>query len=446
MLPSNRLLRALIPALLIVPPAIQHADAQPSLFGSMDDPSEGHRLARWDRTREARLLGGFSLIGAQWRMALGGRFHVEGSAGSLLWDGTLRAGFYGPYDPDTDELYDVARTLRYVRLDPAGRRFTYVRLGPVRRGRLGMGHLMSFFDGAASWDERRLGLEARLGNDALSIFVVAEDVRLGNVVGVRSTFRPMGGSPSDATRSLEFGGSWITDRATRDLVGLRPATAWEADVRLEAVRRGSFALYPFVSYARLVGYGEGLMFGGDVEADNFIEFARLYARLAVHYGSDRFVPGYFGAFYPVANLRSRIVEGDDVTVTGTTISDVVATTSVLAEGRIHVFERFEFWFAFRRHYGKQALSTLHIRLYLRARRFRLGIAQDRGGLTTFWSAFGALGSEATLTFSTEYRVLGSIWVHALARYTYERLPDDADGARYLAQRRFEPRVGFRIPF
>ncbi len=443
---SRRLLRALAPVLLLALPAPRPADAQPSLFGSMDDPSEIHRRARWDRTREVRFLGGFSLIGAQWRTLVAGRIHVEGASGSVLWDGSIRSGIYGPYRPDHDEAYDLARTLRYVRLDPVGRRNTYVRLGPVRRGRLGTGHLMSFFDGAAPWDERRVGFEARLGGETFTVFALAEDVRLGNVVGLRSSWRPLGRARIPALRSLELGGSWVADRATKAVAGLEPVAAWEADVRLEVVRSGAFALFPFVSYARFTNYGEGLLFGGDLEADNFIDFARLYARLAVHYGTDQFVPGYFGAFYPVSNLRSRIVDSDLVEAIGVPLPEVHGATSVLMEGRVHLFERFELWMAFRRHYGDQHLSTLHVRLHVRARRFRLSLAQDRGGLTSIWSAFGPLGSEATLTFSTEYRFWGSLWVHAVARYTYERLTDDTRGRRYLAQRRFEPNVGVRIPF
>jgi hypothetical protein len=446
----SRSLRTLLTAILVVPPVAGVAVAQPSLFGSLDDPSEAHRLARWDRTREVRLLGGLSLIGAQWRTAMAGRFHVEAAHGSALVEGALRAGIYGSYDPDHDETYDLARSLRYVRLDPLGRRFAYVRVGPVRRGRLGMGHLVSFFDGEAAWDDRRVGLELRLGSENLALYALAQDLRLGNVVGGRATWRPLGAARSGTLRSVEIGGSWVADRATRHLDGVDPVVAWEADIRVEAARSGAFALFPFVSYARFTSYGEGLLFGADLESDNFIDLARLHARLAVHYGSDRFVPGYFGAFYPVSNLRDGIVEENPIDFqsrAGVSLPDIRKATSVLAEGRIHIFERFEFWFAFRRHYGPQSLSTMHVRMFLRARRFRFELAHDRGGLKGLFSTAGALGSEATLTFRTDYRLVSSVWIHAEARYTYERLPagDPPGGPRYLPQRRFEPYLGVRVP-
>ncbi len=52
-------------------PAIPAA-AQDHLFGSIDDPAELPRPAWWMRTNYVEPMGGFSLIGAQWRT--GARF------------------------------------------------------------------------------------------------------------------------------------------------------------------------------------------------------------------------------------------------------------------------------------------------------------------------------------------------------------------------------------
>lgn len=426
--------------------------AQPMLFGSLDDPDEVHRVARWDRVRYVEPAAGFSLIGAQWRTALGGRLRIEGQVGSLLLDASARAGLYGTYGPDFDQLYDLLRIVRHVRLDPVGRRFTYARLGPLRRTRLGAGHLMDFFSSETAWDDRRVGLELRLGRETAAVYAVTDDVRLGRVVGGRATWNPLAGARSPVLRSLQVGGSYVVDRSTRGRTDMDPVEAWEADLRVEAVRSGAFALRPFVSFARIRRYGDGLLFGADLEADNFIDLASVHARLAVQYAADRFVPGYFGAFYSVSNPRARIVESVDGEIgpgstVGVALSDVIASTSALTELRIHVFERFEFWYAFRRHYGPQPLSEMHLRMFLRARRFRFGLGQDRGGLGGFFTVFRPLRDEATLWFRTDYRVLRGVWVHAEARYTYERVDrGESPGPRYLVQRRFDPYAGLRVRF
>jgi hypothetical protein len=113
-----------------------------------------------------------------------------------------------------------------------------------------------------------------------------------------------------------------------------------------------------------------------------------------------------------------------------------------------IFERFELWYYFRRHYGTQSLSEYHLRLYVHQRnRLRVNIGLDRAGLRSFFSLFNEMGDQSALVFGTDYRWSGPFWIFVNARYTFEEVAPDPDGTRqYLVQRRFEPFGGVRFAF
>ena len=96
--------------LLLAAPA---ALAQPMAFGSADDPREELLRYWWRPETTVDLMGGFSLIGAQWRTATHVTADLVTRSLTTRLQGTLRAGLYGTYDPDLDEarkLRDVAST------------------------------------------------------------------------------------------------------------------------------------------------------------------------------------------------------------------------------------------------------------------------------------------------------------------------------------------------
>ena len=121
---------------------------------------------------------------------------------------------------------------------------------------------------------------------------------------------------------------------------------------------------------------------------------------------------------------------------------------LVTELRLLIFERFELWYYFRRHYGSQRLSSYHLHAFLRVvDRLRLNIALDRQGLGGFFTIFNDMDDQSLLLFGLDYRVLGAAWISVDARYTFEQLADAPDGtARYLVQRWFEPRIGLRFRF
>ncbi|MEX1055724.1 MAG: hypothetical protein WED81_06820, partial [Rhodothermales bacterium] len=118
------------------------------------------------------------------------------------------------------------------------------------------------------------------------------------------------------------------------------------------------------------------------------------------------------------------------------------------ELRVLIFERFELWYFFRRHYGTQSLGEYHLRLfYNQPGRLRINVGMDRGGLKSVLSLFNSLGNQSALVFGTDYRLLGPFWVFIHARYTFEEAGTTEGGTKhYLVQRRFEPFTGMRIDF
>ncbi len=438
-------MRILILILLALAQALP-AGAQ-QLFGSRDDPAEYNGLAWWETATVVDASAGFSLIGPQWRSF--GRLTVNAKRSELglKIDAGARAGVYGAYSDDFDDWRDALRVLDHARYTPRNSR-TYVRLGPLDRARLGTGHLMNFFSSDTAWDERSPGVEATVGNSAMQIETVTEDVTAFKLTGARLSLRPFAALDRSALGTLWLSGTGILDRSTVGPEG-NDVRAWAVDARMTAFTSGNFVFQPFASFARLEDAGQGLLVGADLLNDNFVDLARLHIRIALHYNSTGFLPGWFGSFYTVNSYRSDILAsgGSDAILAGLPLDRVFRDNSVWTEFRIHFFERFELWYQFLRHHGVQSLSEYHLRLYMHTEPFMLAIGQDRAGLEGFLSLFGSDDNQNVLRFQMEYRVSGPVWIRADARYTYSRAFTTPEGrARYVAQRRFEPVLGLRFEF
>lgn len=433
------------------------AAAQPSdvLFGSADDPRETVRRVWWLSERRLDLRGGLSLIGAQWR-AMGHAtygFSTTDATGQLR--ATLRAGYFGDYRPDADEWYDALRVVQFIRLQPRSVPGFYARLGPLSRTRLGTGHLVDFLTTSAAWDERTVGVEVAQQGRLASLYAFSDNVLLDGVVGARLALQPLAFVDSPPLRGLTVGASLTTDLASHR-EGRRHLMAYNLDLQVEALRSGTFTMVPFFSYAWYERYGSGTFFGTEFASPNFVDLGRLSVRVGLSYSGLLFMPGYYGAFYSVHNPYRRILTADSFLadpetpdLEGLTLNRIQGGYAFLSEFRLVFFERFELWYAFRRHYGGQPLSEYHLRIFFRSpERLRFEVGLDRSGLTNFFSLFNDLGDQTLLVFDTEYQVFDRFWIHLSSLYTYERLEGNLpDGVqRFLVQRRFEPLAGVRFVF
>ena len=181
--------------------------AQDHLFGSIDDPAELPRPAWWMRSSYVEPLAGFSLIGAQWRTAARFRGHFETRTTMVEVDGSFRAGIYGKYDPDTDQAYDFARAVRFARINTPN---AYIRVGTPDRTRMGPGLVTDYYQGAAVWDDRRIGLEVALSSRFFRVSGVAADLRMNRMIGGRLEVSPTGAMTTPGGFRIGFG--LTTDR------------------------------------------------------------------------------------------------------------------------------------------------------------------------------------------------------------------------------------------
>ena len=443
-------MRALL-ILLLSFTALRTTSGQNTLFGSLDDPMEQSNLAWWQTEQTAAMYGGLSLIGPQWRSEGRITYDSRTSRFATRLTGTLRAGIYGAYEPDIDEAYDLLRLIEFVRFRNA-RSTVYVRVGPLDRTRLGTGHVVNFLNSQTIWNERTIGMEASGSGRVFGVAGFVDNLGLDGLIGGRISVSPFWNLRNRRLRSITLAVNGIQDRSD-SLPSTDRFSAYHFEMQMEAVYSGAFSLHPFVSYARARPSGQGLYFGADFRSDNFIDLARIHFRLAMHYNSRRFLPGYVGAFWQVQNPHARVLisegrigeEPVDLPA-GIDLMEVRRSHALVTELRILVFERFELWYQFLRSYSDQAIGEYHLRLSMRTRRLRLSFGQDRGELRNFFSLFNDLGDLSTLHFEAAYRISGIIWTLVDARYTFEREESPDDSRRYTVHRRFAPLVGIRLAF
>lgn len=405
-------------------------------FGARGLLAEQLTLQSWERSKMVLPMAGLSLIGPQWRAAGGFRFDWSRHPVALRLTGRWRLGPLGGYQPDLDEWYDLIRLISFARLDYDA---LYARVGPLRDMRLGnIGHIVNYYSTQAAWDSRTIGAELSLAHGPLTLEAFTGDVLMGEVSGGRLSVRLPHRTRVSANYALH---------AQHDLLG------WSADLESDLFSSSAVVFAPFISYARYHSYGESLAFGGNLQADDFIDLFSVSLRIGTFYNSRRFIPGYIGALYSVQNLEARIVKSGanlddltDVDLAGVPLRNAHTSHQLFTELNLQIQRSFWLRYYWRQHYGKQPLSELHLRLFLRTGQyFEIGLGMDQLGKSGFWSLFKALEDQSALTFECTFRLIGALMIHTEARYSFEALPA-AGAPRYLIQRRFEPLVTLRIEF
>jgi len=438
---------ALCSLLLFIPLNFLHAQGLLSVthWGSANDPAEQTAYVWWRRSHTVEGWGGLSLIGPQWRLSTRSRLQFVTRSWRSRLDATFRTGLYGTYTADFDEFYDVLRLVDFIRYHPAPNRSFYLRLGPLNRTRLGTGHVVDFLNTATAWDERTIGLETAWSTAALDVEAFATDVCCQALAGVRLAFRPFFWAQASRFRSLVLGLSYVRDPALHRSALLE---AVNADLALNLLPTETPALVPFFSLAHYRRYGSGLRLGAALQSPNLVDLMAFQLRIGLDYDGKSFLPGYIGVFYPVQNLRARILDPaaypNVLRYVGVSLPEARGGNGFFTEVHLLFPQGFELWYFFRQHYGSQRLSTFHFRLFLRTHELQLQTGLSRSGLSDLWALFQPMGAQSWLFFETHYLLARPLWLLMQARYTFERLPDAPDGtARYLPQRRFESLIGLR---
>ena len=437
--------------------------AQPVDFGSADDLFERGGGAELPDGSTLRLSAGPAYLDA-WRLGLGAEFDAELGRFSLGLEETLHPAAGGLYAPELDEPYDLARSLRYLRLNPTATQPLYARLGPPERVTLGTGALVRGFSASPAPDEATVGLEAaaQLGDVRLAGF--ASDLRLRGVVGAEVEARTrtrLGRVAGVPLGGLALGASVVHDLDGAGLSGDSSLTGVELVARAELFDDPAFSVGPYVSAAQLLGRGRAVSVGVEARAPNLGNAARARARVGVVVHGAGYQTGVVGPLYAVQNERTRIVEADSyyddapgVRLAGTPLDSARAGVDLVVDLRVLAFGRFEVTQHLRRHVGADRGSAFGARLAARGPRdSRIELAVERQGFRGVLALFRGLGEENRLTLDVGVPLGDRLRAFVRSRYGYRLLRDDRplyDGApevgpgRTLVERRFEPFVGLRL--
>ncbi len=440
-------MRLVLCSLLFIPFGLLRAQGLPLVhpWSAANDPAEQTAYVWWRHSHSLDSWGGLSLIGPQWRFAVRSRLLLVTQSWTTRLNAVFQTGLYGTYTADFDELYDVLRLIDFLRYQPSRNQRFYLRLGPLNRTRLGTGHVVDFLHTAAAWDERTLGLELAWSTAALDMEAFSTDVRRQAVAGARLALRPFFWAQTSRFRFLTLGLSYVRDPAFRQSALLE---AVNADLSLNLLPTETPALVPFVSLAHYRHYGTGLRLGASLQSPNLIDLMAFQLRLGLDYDGKAFLPGYMGVFYPVQNLRARILDPaaypHTLRYAGISLPEARGGNGFFTEVHLLFPQRFELWYFFRKHYGSQRLSTFHFRLFLRTRELQVQTGISRSGLSDWLALFQPMGAQSWLFFETHYLLARPLWLLVQARYTFERLLDAPEGiACYLPQRRFASMLGLR---
>ena len=413
--------------------------AQPAPFGSQGDLREDLQPQWWRRDKVMLTSGGLSLIGAQWRATANVRLELVTRPALMRLQGTLRVGPLGRYEPDVDEAYDLLRVVNFVRLNTSRIRPLHLRAGLLDGMRLGIGHLVNYYGTAAAWDERTIGGEFSYGGRAFAVAGFTGDVRMNGVMGGRATAYPFYFASTMPAHSTRIGFSYVADR-NKEI----PLEAYSVDLQLELFATGGVHFSPYVSYAWYTDYGDGLAFGANLHAEEFLDLVTFLLRIGAFYNSRQFIPGYVGALYAVHNLHARTLESAGGKVVGLTLAESRGASDLLTEFKLEFPPNFSLRYYYRRHFGHQTLSEFHFRLFVRnSNRIRFEVGIDKLGTAGFLGVFDDFDDQSALVFGANYRVYGPVYVSALARYSFERI-GETGAPRYIVQRRFEPFAGIRM--
>lgn len=402
-------------------------------IGGMSELSEQLVRQRWQTHRQLDVMGGISLIGAQWRGLALLNLEVASYPFGVRLTGGVRQGPLGHYVPDWNEAYDFLRLIQFVRVET---NHVYARIGPIRDLRHGIGHVVNHYNSGASWDDRTIGAELTWSGRILELNGFAADLMLDNLVGARAGLD----LPYASKLGINYAHHSPTDLST-----------WSIDLQSELFETGRIAFAPYISYAWYTQYGDGLAFGADVRSSGFLDLLSFRIRVGAFYNSRHFIPGYVGTLFSVSNAQNRIIRSDtdlqNIVLgdyAGLTLQEARGVNDLLTEFELQIRDRFWIAYSWRRHYGAQRLSELYFRLFMRGGNyFNLEAGIDRLGERKFADIFTSFSEQSSLIFATALRIRGAIFLRTEARYTFEPIEPVP---HYLVQRRFEPTLGVRMNF
>jgi len=156
----------------------------------------------------------------------------------------------------TDEFKGGIETIRMIRYFSLGKKKVdaiYVKAGDLTGATLGYGTLINNYTNSPSFEARKWGINIDLNYKGfIGAEAIYSDINGFNLLGVRPYIRPLRLTSVPILKTLEFGGSFVTDKgANADSTGVflaqdgMKATAYDAGVT-----------FLNTSFIKLVGYGQ----------------------------------------------------------------------------------------------------------------------------------------------------------------------------------------------
>ncbi|HGY57197.1 MAG TPA: hypothetical protein ENK44_15925 [Caldithrix abyssi] len=342
------------------------------------------------------------------------------------------------------------RMINYIRYGFKGDSF-YTRIGTLQGTWLGNGFIMGYYSNGVDYDNRYIGLilDADLG--WMGFETMTNRLRVLDIVGARLYFRPLRGSGIPILRSLEIGGTYVTDvdpddnNATDDRL-----QEWGTDLTLPIVQRDYFNLGLYADYAQIVNYGHGTAVGIRAGIPNFIGVLGLMAKLEKRWTGDQFIANYFNALYELERrpLSSTHYYPDMVPAETWTKQDFLKTvrgnSGIYGELAGHILGQIRLLGSFQYTDGIKYSGILHLEALTKdiIPSFRFRYTYDKVGIESFSDVF-TLDYRSVAVGEIMYRTYQFVYV--TLRYRWNFVFDPVSG-EYKPQERFEPSVSFIMDF
>ncbi|TAF67343.1 MAG: hypothetical protein EAZ55_03230 [Cytophagales bacterium] len=301
-------------------------------------------IIQQDSANVLRLPFGFTSIGEE--SFIGFRLQPELAFGKMgvgldvpllfsTQDGSFRTQEF------QDGLTGVLRMVRYFRYGQKKRDKVYFRIGDLTGSYLGTGILMNNYTNSPSFERRKVGITFDVRpTDIFGIEGTYSDFRGFNLLAIRPYFRPLATTDIPILKTLEIGGSFVTDytpeavAANGELASTRfvkkGMNAFGGDISLTVLSNSFIDVRIFGQYSVLAksdtlnnyfnreiadslaagrpirgalsdGYdaGTGLSLGASARINFIADIFNLEARLERLWYSDHFLPQFFDAVYEI---------------------------------------------------------------------------------------------------------------------------------------------------
>ena len=265
-------------------------------------------------------------------------------------------------ESDWDEIDDIAKVIRYVRLGTKEEKafgFLYTRVGNLMNSSLGHGILMYNYSNSPSLDDRRIGIEFDLDFEKAGIEGIYSDFIDASVAGTRLYVRPIKFTPIGdlpIIGGLEFGATVVSDFNPDSAIvdstyspGLPDnnlttktafLTAYAFDVGLPIIETDIFKLETYYDWGKFLEYGSGQLVGVATKFAFPGNIIKLQAKLERRWIKNQFIPSFYNALYLI-NRFQPATSSSDATIGRDQLASKRASGGTYGELGFSLFDAFQ---------------------------------------------------------------------------------------------------------